>query len=127
MNKELEALDKLNTMFLAWAPKYIREDKKLNEDLFECIKSALKDGEWYKKEWIKFEKAFMEENEEKIKLKQTLEIIKENVGLKMSVDENVGCLYVPITKCFQPLEQNIVIVGYIEGKDKIDLLKEVLL
>lgn len=37
----LEALDKLHTMFIAYAPRNIREDKELNEDLFECIKSAL--------------------------------------------------------------------------------------
>ena len=39
----------------------------------------------------------------------------------MSVDEDVGCLYVPINK------DKICIVGYVKGKDKIDLLKEVLL
>ena len=58
---------------------------------------------------------------------EALEIIKENVGLKISVDENVGCLYVPIVKTFEPLEENIVIVGFVQGQDKIDLLKEVLL
>lgn len=38
----LEALDKINTMFLAYSPRDIREDKELNEDLFECIKTAIK-------------------------------------------------------------------------------------
>ena len=64
------------------------------------------------------------DTEKKLK---ALEVVKECVGLKMSVDEDIGCLYVPITKCFQPLEQNIVVVGYVKGKDKIDLLNEVLL
>lgn len=52
---------------------------------------------------------------------KAFEIIKENIELKMSVDEDVGCLYIPLDK------SNICIVGYIKGKDKIDLLKEVLL
>lgn len=58
---------------------------------------------------------------------KALEIIKENVGLKMSVDDNVGCLYVPIIKTFVPLEESIVVVGFVQGQDKIELLKEVLL
>ena len=57
---------------------------------------------------------------------KALEIIKDNVGLKISVDNDMGCLYVPIVKCFQPLEQSIVIVGYVQGKDKVDLIKEIL-
>ena len=69
-------------------------------------------------------KEYWDEIQKKIK---TLEIIKENIGLKISADEDIGCLYVPITKCFQPLGQNIVIVGYVKGNDKIDLLKEILL
>lgn len=40
----LEALDKINTMFLAFAPRDIREDKELNEDLFSCIKSVIEEN-----------------------------------------------------------------------------------
>ena len=51
---------------------------------------------------------------------KALEIIKESLQLKMSVDEDIGCLYVPLHN------KDICVVGYVEGKDKIDLLKEVL-
>lgn len=52
---------------------------------------------------------------------KALEIIKENIGLKMNVDEDVACLYVPLDK------DNICIAGYVIGKEKIDILKKVLL
>lgn len=52
---------------------------------------------------------------------KALEIIIDNLGIKMRIDEeDIGCLYVPLHK------DNICIVGYVQGKDKIDLLKEVL-
>lgn len=68
--KKLEALDKINTMFLAYAPRDIREDKGLNEDLFECIKTAIKRLETLEEEKQSFDKAI----EKKLK---ALEIIKE--------------------------------------------------
>jgi len=125
MSKELtplEALEQLTTLGVVRTPQTVKE-------YGEIIETALKRLEKYEQQddFLKDcqEYAFMP-LEKKIKKLKALEIIKENIGLKMSVDEDIGCLYVPITKCFQPLEKNIVIVGYIQGKDKIDLLKEVL-
>lgn len=98
-------------------------DAKVGEDYKEelsIIETALKEYDLLKRSlnrnWVEVV------NDDK-KLK-ALEIIKESVGLKMSVDEEIGCLYVPITKCFQPLEKCIVVVGFVKGKEKIDLLKE---
>lgn len=51
---------------------------------------------------------------------KALKIIKENIELKMSIDEDVGCLYVPLGN------KQVCIVGYVKGKEKIDLLKEYL-
>ena len=53
----------------------------------------------------------------KIEQDEILRIIRENLQLKMSVDEDLGCLYVPLHN------KNVCVVGYVEGKEKIDLLK----
>lgn len=131
MSKELETLESIKNLIL---PVLEDDDWRITRHLFEdyldIIENALKRLENYEKN-EDFSKdvinyAFLSEKD-KIKKLRALEIVKESIGLKMSVDEDIGCLYVPITKCFQPLEQNICIVGYVKGKDKIDLLKEVLL
>ena len=74
--KPLEALDKINTMFLTYAPRHIREDKELNEDLFECIRSALEENERLKTSYL--ENLLNEESKRYIYKKlKALEIIKE--------------------------------------------------
>ena len=105
MNKELEALSNLSFFIKLTNPRYGEE--------LDFIEKALKDNQKIMNKLsneIKHLKATNRRNEKKLKV---LEIIKENIGLKMSVDDNVGCLYVPIVKTFEPLEKNIVVVGFV--------------
>ena len=136
MSKELEALEIIKKHLPTLYPEECGfdnidgcfEPSKECQYQLDIIETALKHLEVLEQE-LCFVKTMEDLTIEAMKDKKlkALEIIKESVRLKMSVDEDIGCLYVPITKCFQPLEQNIVIVGYVKGKDKIDLLKEVLL
>ena len=84
------------------------EDKKELEEIKSAINQGAMISQW----------SHDLQHEKELK---ALEIIKDNIGLKMCIDEDVGCLYVPLHK------DDICIVGYVKGKDKIDLLKEVLL
>lgn len=95
-----------------------------------CFPKELKRLETLEEDFMSLTETNMELVQEQArnqKKLEALEIIKESVGLKMSVDEEIGCLYVPVVKRFQPLEECIVVVGFVKGKEKIDLLKEVLL
>lgn len=78
----LEALEKLNTMFLAYAPRDIREDKELNEDLFECIKSALKDYGNLQKEH-EFLSEHYNELTKSYEMEHTLRIRLENINYEL--------------------------------------------
>ena len=79
MNKVLSPLEALNDLRNSGLVNgdVICFTKKAFEIRLDTIEKALKNSEWYKKEMIKFEKAFTEENEEKLKIEQALGIIKE--------------------------------------------------
>ena len=119
MNKGLEALEKL-------ASEHYHILKGTNEKEFyifesneyKTIETELKEREKYRKRCLELGERNFELIEEKEKQDEILRIIKENLQLKMSVDEDLGCLYVPLH------DKNICVVGYVEGKDKIALLKE---
>lgn len=111
-----EALDKINTMFLAYAPRDIREDKELNEDLFECIKTALKDYE----RRLALAKEYEDVNKVGKRLK-ALEIIKERPSLSM-VDYKYS--YEEWLSLFED-EENFE--NPFKSKEEYNLLKEVLL
>ena len=123
MAKALEALERINEIILPYSEAkhgYLTPRDVCSKE-FEIIKKELNRLEKIDHDMI-YQK-YMELDLKYRGQKEALEIIKESIGIKMSVDEDIGCLYVPITKCFQPLEQNIVVVGFVQGKDKIDLLK----
>ena len=110
MSKELKAL------------QIIISNKGLNgiKEPVETIETALIDYEKQKDYYAKLLESVINDKEHK-----ALEILKENIGLKISidedsVDEDTACLYIPLDN------GDICIVGYVEGKDKIELLKEVL-
>lgn len=67
------------------------------------------------------------DEETKNKLK-ALEILKEILHIKIHIDkeENVAILYVDIGKDFKTKEFTHLILGYIQDKEKYELLKEVL-
>lgn len=121
----LEALDKINTMFLAYAPRDIREDKELNEDLFGCIKSVIEENKILKninhelvreKECLYLENILNEEARTYLYKKlEALEIIKENIHFETQVIKGEETLVV----------EKLFFVKM--PKEKRDLLKEVLL
>ena len=119
MTKELsplEALYELNRYVIEGEYTYFRQH-------YQIIETALKDSEWYKQEMIKFEKAFTEENEEKLKLKEVLEIIKK---------KNVNCELIRQSRTFDIYNisldsHNFGIVGArhnVVNAEEFDLLKE---
>lgn len=65
------------------------------------------------------------EDEKKLK---ALEILKEILHIKIHIDEeeNVAILYIDVVKDFKTKEFTHLILGYVQEKEKYDLLKEVL-
>lgn len=63
------------------------------------------------------------------KIKKALETLKEILHIKIHIDEeeNVAMLYVDVVKDFKTKEFTHLVLGYVQDKEKYDLLKEVLL
>ena len=130
MSKELEALEMVK---LAGVP--IGEDATMPfyvTKQYLIIKTALKDNEWLNKELVKFELAFTEENEEKLKLKEILGIIKEkeiDIWLLKVCDYDNYCRI--RTKCLETNVESMVDCDEpaipLPTKEEFNLLKEVLL
>ena len=119
MSEELTPLE-VSKQLKDFVLKFVKNglDRRLIHGSFDTIETSLKRLEIIDK----LNEKHCEDMQKKLK---ALEIIKESIGLKMSIDENSGdedtaCLYIPLDK------DNICIVGYVKGKEKIDLLKEVL-
>ena len=114
MNKGLESFAKLQSLLKELITTITLDQALILGENIDIIETELKRLEEENKELnVKF--GVMESI--KIEQDEILRIIRENLQLKMSVDEDLGCLYVPLHN------KNVCVVGYVEGKEKIDLLK----
>ena len=118
MSKELDRLEHLRLGI-----QYINQDKspayisQYEEDI-NIIETVLLQLESIRNNYCVCEK-------DAIKKLRALEIIKKNLKLHISVDDSdddipYGCVYIKTSN------DDMCVIGYIEGKEKIDLLKEIL-
>ena len=119
MSKQLTPLEAFNNI----RQTLISEGYSYNDDLEDLliIETALKENSELRTsnyELLKESEHFYNERNE---YKRALEIIKESTGIKISIDKDVGCLYIHINNL------KTIVLGYVYGKEKVDLLKEVLL
>lgn len=128
MTKQLTPLEWLNY----YKKKLQISGQTIRPNGFGVIEKTLKDNEWLNKELVKFEMAFTEENEEKLKLKEILGIIKEkeiDIWLLKVCDYDNYCRI--RTKCLETNVESMVDCDKpaipLPTQEEFDLLKEELL
>ena len=126
MNKEaIKSFKIIKEMYEYFIKKYRDLEPKLmicEKEDFDNIETALKRLETLEEEKQSFDRQL----EKKLK---ALEILKEILDIKIHIDEeeNVAILYVDVVKDFKTKEFTHLILGYVQDKEKYELLKEVLL